>query len=117
MVVVKAGAVAEDEVAADGVRGKAAAGILGEVVGFVVVLEEFLNAESARIAVRVFALIVPAAADARGGSGVDERDGFGHHILAFRAFPADADLGFGAELDIKSSLHGQNDFLPAHVTL
>ena len=100
MVVVKPRPVSQHEVATDRVRGKPPPRILGEVVGFIVILEQLRNPEPPRIAVRVLAPIVPAAPDARRSGGVNQGNGFGDHVLAVRALPADADLGLRPKLKV-----------------
>src|SRR5436190_4380632 len=100
VIVVKARAIAENEVALDFAESEGALGVLREVVSLVDVLEEFLDAKSAGVAVRIFAGIIPAHADAGRGSAADQRDRFGNDIQVTRHLPGDPDFRFGAELDV-----------------
>src|SRR5438067_2111114 len=106
VVVVEASAVAEHQVAMHRVSRKPALSVLNEVVYFVAVLHEFFDPETAGIAVRILALVIPTAAHARSGGGADQRNRLGNHIQSLWTFASDPDFGFGAELNFKSLMHG-----------
>ena len=98
VIVVEARSIAQYQVALDFVKGQGALRVLGEIIGFVTVLEQFLDSKSARVAMRVFAAIIPAHADAGGGGAADQSDGLGNDVEVLRDGAADANLGFGPEL-------------------
>ena len=98
VIVVEARSIAQYQVALDFVKGQGALRVLGEIIGFVTVLEQFLDSKSARVAMRVFAAIIPAHADAGGGGAADQSDGLGNDVEVLRDGAADANLGFCPEL-------------------
>jgi hypothetical protein len=106
MVIVKASAIAQNQVAADGAGGQTALRILNEVIGFVMVLQQLLNPEAAGITMRILTAVIPAPAHSGSCGGSDEGNGFADYIQTLRAVTADPNFGFGAELNIESLLHG-----------
>ena len=99
VVVVEAGAVAQDEVAFDLLEGEFALIVLGIVVGFVGILEEFADAEAAGVAVGVLGGVVPEVGDAVLGGGTDQGDGFLDDVGLGVLHHGDAQFGFEAEAD------------------
>src|SRR5438552_4047025 len=103
VIVVKARAIAEHQVAFDLMKSEGALGILGEVIGLVGVLQELFDPETTRVAMRVFATVVPAHAHAGSGGAANQGDGFGYDIEPFRFFAADPDLGLYAKLNVHTT--------------
>src|SRR5436190_8840313 len=105
VVVVKASAVAQNQIASDGARRKTPLRILNEIICFVMILQQLFDPESTGIAMRIFTLIVPPPTHTRSGSRSDKRDGFAHDVESIRTFSTNADLALSAELNIESLLH------------
>ncbi len=106
VVVVKARAVGQDEVALDFLETQFPVLVLDEIFRLVKVLHQFLDAEPAQVLVRVFEVVVPLHRGILGGRldlGVTahERDRFGHDVDRF--LPVDGDPVFG--FDSQGSLH------------
>ena len=99
VVVVKAGAVAQHQVALDFHKTQFPRGILREIMRLVGILAQFLDVEAAHVGVRVFAVIIPAHEHAGLGGAAHQGDGLGHHVQVFLPVARDADFGFDAELD------------------
>ena len=106
VVVVKASTVPEHQVAVHRIRREPALSVLDEVVYFVAILHEFFDPESAGVAVRILALVIPTAPYAWSRSGSDQRNRLGHDVQSLWAFAGDPDFGFCAELNFKSLMHG-----------
>jgi hypothetical protein len=100
MVVVKTRSVAQHQIAFDFVECERALGVLSEVIGFIDVLQQLLDAETSCVAMWVFATVIPTHAHPGSGGTADERDGFGNDIDPIRLLARDADLCFCSKLYI-----------------
>jgi hypothetical protein len=99
VVVVKAGAVAEDAIAFDFSEAELAAGILVDVAGFIGVLAEFINLKAAHVLMRIFALVIPFHEDAGLDDGADEINGLCDDIQAGGVVTGDPNFRFDPKLD------------------
>ncbi len=105
VIVVKAGAVREDEVALDLLEGERAVFVDLVVGGLVGVLHQLRGAEAARVLVRVLEVVVPFHQRAVLGVTAHDLDGFVDDVDGVLAIDGDAVFGFDSE----DALHGKEN--------
>src|ERR1043166_9345315 len=99
MVVVKAGAIAEDQVAFDFDKAELALGVLSKVISFVGILPKFRHTKPADIRMWIFGLIIPTHPNPRLSRTANQRNGFRDDVEFLVRIPKDTDFRFEAELD------------------
>ena len=110
VVVVKARAVAQDEIALDFLEGQFAARVLRIVIRFIGVLPQFGGAKPARVAVRIFRRVIPKIGHAVLRGRADQRDRFLDDIRLRVLHDRDAQFRFQTETDGpwgRVRLHGE----------
>ena len=94
MVVVKARAVAQDQVALDFLETQRPIAIDFKVSRLISVLEQFLSAEPARVAMRIFQIVIPFHMRAVFRVAAHELNRFRHHVDRLRLIDRDPILCF-----------------------